>query len=69
MPAFSTAARILDCISSARRTKRTSAFSVARFTSAETTPGVFINAFSTRETHEAQVIPDTARLSRSSGTA
>ena len=35
----------------------TRADSVARFTDASCTPGTFFRAFSTRNTHEAQVIP------------
>src|SRR5207253_5674456 len=37
------------------------AFSVARLTDAPVTPGTFFNAFSTRPTQEAQVIPEIAR--------
>ena len=39
---------------------RTCAFSVARLTEAPSTPGTRASAFSTRPTHEAQVIPSMA---------
>ena len=45
---------------SARAT--TWACSIARFTSASTTPGTFFSAFSTRATHEAQVMPSMGKV-------
>ena len=42
-------------------TVRTEADSVARLTSASRTPGTDLRAFSTRATHDAQVIPSTSR--------
>src|SRR5690554_6535576 len=41
---------------------RTSARSVARFTTTLSTPSTFESAFSTRPTHEAHVMPSTGRL-------
>jgi hypothetical protein len=40
------------------------AISVARFTSAEPTPGTAFRAFSTRATQEAQVMPSMGSLIR-----
>src|SRR5437867_3308799 len=40
----------------------TRAFSVARLTLASATPGTFASAFSTRRTHEAQVMPVIGRV-------
>src|SRR4051812_29763310 len=40
----------------------TLAFSVARLTLASSTPGTFFNAFSTRATQDAQVMPLTANV-------
>ena len=38
------------------------AFSVARLTVAPETPGTFRSAFSTRDTHEAQLMPSTSSV-------
>ena len=45
--------------------KRTVACSVARLTDEFSTPGSFAMAFSTRRTHEAQVIPSMGRIASS----
>ncbi|EWS52471.1 hypothetical protein X551_04747 [Methylibium sp. T29] len=42
---------------------RTCAVSVARFTTASVTPGTFFSAFSTRSTHDAQLMPSMLRVS------
>src|SRR5450755_1597405 len=50
-----------DAASAGPWASRTSAVSVARLTLASTTPGTLANAFSTRMTHEAQVMPSMRR--------
>jgi hypothetical protein len=59
-PAFSIAA--LNAETGTSGTARMAAVSVARLTVALATPGTFFNAFSTRATQEAQVMPMTCSL-------
>jgi hypothetical protein len=47
----------------------TLAFSVARLTLASLTPGTAASAFSTRPTHDAQLMPVIAKVVEADGTA